>query len=127
MKFKVGDRVLVVKEENDRHIGDVGIITHVENDDDIPYQLNIENCYWFYENELKLVTKTSEPPIKPQLAVIIDGETYTMENLKDAYETTEDDIESTTTERDRLTEHLKTMRKWKKTLYNAMDMIGGKL
>ena len=71
MKFKVGDRVLVVKEEND--------------------------------------------------------ETYTMENLKDACETTEDDIESTTTERDRLTEHLKTMRKWKKTLYNAMDMIGGKL
>ena len=71
MKFKVGDRVLVVKEEND--------------------------------------------------------ETYTMENLKDAYETTEDDIESTTTERDRLTEHLKTMRKWKKMLYNAMDIIGGKL
>jgi len=123
MKFKVGDRVLVVKEEYDRHIGAVGMITHVDNDDEIPYRLNIENCYWFYENELELVTKSEELSEKPYLAVIIDGETYTKEALKDAYETTEDDIQVTTNERDRLTNHLKTLRKWKKTLYSAMEML----
>jgi len=122
MKFKVGDRVKIVKCDFVK-MGEIGkIIDTDKTDDELPYLTDIEDGYWFREDQIELVEKLEEPT-KPYLAVIIEGEAYTKEALKDAYETTEDDIQVTTNERDRLTNHLKTLRKWKKTLYSAMEML----